>query len=907
MANATLVERMMANNSDFQEVKVGSGIGWRPANRDVGNELCNFFNRRVRSYKEILIANSHKNAVTIGGETYPIEELARFLHQDLDALKKSGAKRKRTIEDWLRSRHLPTRNIEKFAVRLEEYINTNKNTGTRIVFPLSANVTRWFPWPSKRKDVYWGYADKNTESYGGLYCPTMLEPTLEPDILHLGEGEKDALGLALYGFLAMGVPGNRALTVERAEWLVGWIKARNEAGKPITRIRLCFDFDKAGDEGTVEAAKHLAQLNIKVEYLVWPSHLRNKYDIGDFIADQGEVFAQSLIRSDWRDYYEEVAKNPTRRELISKEIIRETDAYYLSESDDNKEALTTFTLKFKRQFRGAEGIWYSLVANHAGETSDHFEVPGDKLTKPQMFQDILATNVGSEFIVFDSCKPDHLKRIVDYEVRKPDCLKTIRRTGYGYHEDLDIYAFPNMVISDGQVILADEDGLIELNGKKYIFHTYEDAFDSRPIYGNSKFAWFDDIATEDEVCMYAIELQKHFAALVGKQQEYAGLMALSWMLSTFLSDVPYNHKYGMHDRSFPLLMVHGMQQSGKTTLIRLLHHLISLDISEGTKTTKAGFERNASALKNIPYWMDEVKLHGDFADTLKIAYSRGSVTKGALNLTRNFHMQASFILTGEQSIPELENRSISISYPSPEDRTSFNEKAFDHLQDMIQQSQHVGLYIMTKRTSDPSYVEDYVKEYHRVYDWLKFNIHELPRRQRHNFAITLAGLKLLPDTTDLVDGWLKDFEGLAYWLKQFAWASIGRTMADDVLELALQLFIGQPGCFIFKKIKDGKEIYFVENPKLIRILSGISSYEIGKLKAKLAAEPYCINGGAPVTERLPRADIYGWQNKGKGSPVSALAFDGSHARCPALLKAYCYEYDERDRRWFREGEEIGAD
>ncbi len=146
-----------------------------------------------------------------------------------------------------------------------------------------------FPYVSEKGTIHdirrWSMKKKGI--FGTKGCPTQLYGTWQfreirnPRILWLREGEADAIALRQY----LRLIGHRKDNVLALPGVMSFKDAwlRYFAGR---HVRLGFDHDQPGRDGTKKAIVKLRESTAALEGLTWPKGTPNGYDVRDFVVEQ---------------------------------------------------------------------------------------------------------------------------------------------------------------------------------------------------------------------------------------------------------------------------------------------------------------------------------------------------------------------------------------------------------------------------------------------------------------------------------------------------------------------------------------------------------------------------------------------------------------------------------------------
>lgn len=582
--------------------------------------------------------------------------------------------------------------------------------------------------------------------------PAVSDP--DPGAAYICEGEKDALAMGQFGFLAYGFPGAEALNDTQTKWVIDDLRSNHP---DVKRIRIAMDHDSAGEKGTRKAIAKLApNYDYAIEFLTWPEGTDKGFDLGDALKAEGETFPRVLLGRTWINPFEKAANEPgqvpipTDEQRIADDI-RRTPQGYFKVNKDSREALSNCTFDVLREYSletdGEPHVEYFIQLSKPDRTSKRFTVPGSIFAEPAQFGKKVSDQ--GPFFLYNGSKPI-LATIAEWEIEREGTLPVQILDGYGWFGSLNAYVTPHLIIRDGEEYTADSEGLIHINGKAYVVDAPYTTLDgARPDWRMSD--------TPENIEALSQEFLGMASNLIGDQ--FAGLLVVGWLASCLYSDVFFpTQKPPKHGANFPFLMATGKKGSGKTDGIgRLWRALTGFDATGQSfpESTQDYMNKSLFSLRNLPMWFDEIEDAKSKIrpGTIKAVYNRASSGKGTIRGTRSLECHGCLLLTGEQPYREVTERSILIRFPHDTERSELNRDAFLWLGEHQRELVSLAVSIMKDRTADPIKAEaaflDEVEAWHKRIGQLIPGCND---RIRSNYAKALAGLMLFPlESSEVVE------------------------------------------------------------------------------------------------------------------------------------------------------------
>jgi hypothetical protein len=727
---------------------------------------------------------------------------------------------------------------------------------------------RWETGPNGRLS-FWVWRNDKTE-----YSTDYSQGTA-----YFVEGEKEALILGYFGELAFGCPGANAGTDARMVWFFKFLETHSH----IHTIRICFDADKAGSNGRKGIVDKLAGHGLKIEYLKWPDDTLKGYDLFDIYTKHGRSWMETLRAFEWINPFAEKALVPViedDRIVFGSGIQRYPWGYHrekVSEQGTSELSLTNCVLNIERRYYAEGKLQYYAVISNPQRKSNGFRLDASCFADPGNFRRSISSQGpfhGYELSIRD------LAQISEYECTKEGILNVADLDGYGWWKQHKIYAFPEGAISDGKWIPADENGLISIGENHYSVTT-----DYR-FFGGVTPSFSPESSNEE------LERDLYSASrfIIGKEEDFSGLLILGWFLACFYSDLFWSVEGEKlrADQSFPFLQVIGPKGSGKTETLSRFIRICGYRIAGGdefSESTSNFFHKSLYANLNLPMWYDEVTAQGRIrAGVLKGAFNRIGAGKGTKTGTTGLPVRGSLVLTGEEVQDETLNRSIFIPMPAGSERRSRNQGAFDWLTENGASLSRVGFRIMMDRTANLDTANAaFLNHYSKWKDCLKpyFQGLDAGSRLTHNYAACLAGLSLLSCSVQAIEDFQKQNLGqLAEWFRRYVVVHKATIQDRDIIEDGLNRYLSEQDHFAILKVEEEKQVVIIPC-QILNWLERLNGFPIKQFETGLTSCPY-------VTDRSKstRFPIF---EKGQTSTTvtqnrKTIWFDATHKKFPAFLK-----------------------
>jgi len=691
-----------------------------------------------------------------------------------------------------------------------------------------------------------------------------------PDTAFLCEGEKDALALGCAGFAAFATPGATGATVGRLNWL----NAQLDEG--IRTVRLVFDNDKAGYDGMVLAGERLADLSSRrVEMLLWDKSTPKKFDICDLSKKCGTV-------EEFRDRIAELTFDlvmPGSSEEIAGGITRERSGYWR----DSKQ-LSNCILDVLRVSQETDGVSYKVRLISGQKKSPEFYLDAAHLAEPGVFNRKIAAYGPYRYFNKDL---ESLAHIIGHEVSRPAVASVRRLNGFGWHADERLYAFEDGIVWNGKIYKSSIHGYTDVDGELYETMTVMEFLNGQ----RPKISGYTN-PYESDWKSFAAELFEFSKNLIGSEDTYTGLLMLGWFCAAYYSNVFWRYKLSDNfGKAFPFLHVIGSKGAGKTETIHRYYNIHGYDCHDGdgfSGSTQDYFNKSMEANRDIAMWFEEAATRARIPfGSVKQAYNRGSVGKGTITGTRTRRCNASLILSGEELLPEIQERSVVVSFPHLSERSESNTLAFEWLTENKELLINVGVRLMLERTAamrdrDAAYLRNVSTWKNAIMGFVP----KAPPRLAQNYASVFAGLELLgePICSELAD--FKRGEPCNYsdWFRSECRKVSEWKFQNDIISDGVSLFLADPRHHAY--VRGG--VLSMHAASLNLFLKQLRDFDTDKFYTSLSTAPYWIGYG---TYRQPENHAMGWERAGVGKDMRCLKLDATHPSLPDELKLRAYRWN----------------
>jgi DNA primase len=276
------------------------------------------------------------------------------------------------------------------------------------------------------------------------------------------------------------------------------------------------------------------------------------------------------------------------------------------------------------------------------------EIPNAKLNNPQAFEDVVSDR--GNFYFF-ATKKQYQRLKSKFLTEFPTCteIKTL-----GWYFD-GFFSFANGIVEGGVFKKVDQYGVVNHGEKQYFLP----AFSS--VYKDNKAD--DDLYESDRKFQYKsggigfTKWSKKFNEVYKENSN--GIFGISFLVASIFSDYIFSEK-----EFFPILMMYGQPQTGKTTCGRSISRVFkanssAFNLHSGTVT---GFQRVLSRSRNIIEHLDEYRndLDEKRFQALKGIWDRTGSIKGQMsndNRTIETKINSCALVTG-QHFPTRDGNSL---------------------------------------------------------------------------------------------------------------------------------------------------------------------------------------------------------------------------------------------------------
>ena len=417
----------------------------------------------------------------------------------------------------------------------------------------------------------------------------------------LVEGEDDVVSLWDCGVEAAGAVG--VITKDKIDYLKGF---------ELLTVYTCFDNDIEGQRDTEKVVKGYENTNTFVVKI--PD---DRKDIDEVVRDTEDknALVEQLKRT-------AEIPSPEIRSLIK----QKTDGYYISKSTQNgilDHKLTNWIGTVEAIIIQAEDLRVRKVKIKHGGYENTVFMDGTVLSNAGKFREFLLNNC-NETCLFQGNDND-LNALVQYwgVAYKPKIIKETDCVG----EIPEGFIADNIFVSNESEIKPLVNGYLMLDDKRSL-----------------KIAeLFTQAGERSEVPYYPLtepiggieSFKESVFKLLLKNRNLKVAIAIGWFKACLWSKMFFKQ-----NKFFPLLMIHGKKESGKSVLCSWLMNMIGLENAHAVSlrehgTTGVGIERKLAYLSSLPVWADDYrnqvgegqKFHGFFRNV----FDRSSAPKGIKN------------------------------------------------------------------------------------------------------------------------------------------------------------------------------------------------------------------------------------------------------------------------------------
>ena len=307
--------------------------------------------------------------------------------------------------------------------------------------------------------------------------------------------------------------------------------------------------------------------------------------------------------------------------------------------NESETRVTNFTINVKSILVGPDGVTRVVeLNNNAGGRSETFSFMGEDLANSLKFRSACLSR-GNFLYEGEQWQLNEIVKIIFAQkapfIQQPQTI--------GYHDGIWLYGNCG-IDKTGQLIKADDDGIVWIGGKGYqaakLYLTDDEDTSSLPNFNPSYLPF-----TDKELLSIAETLKQSLGG-------FEAYLALGWCIASINSHHMYR-EYG----HFPYLFLAGKRQSGKSVLGSWLLKLFGFEIEDGKSirtSTVVGINRRLSYFSSIPSWYDEYR-GSDRAIQAKEGFLRGvfnrqSADKGikASFGLRSERIRGTLMLSGEE-------------------------------------------------------------------------------------------------------------------------------------------------------------------------------------------------------------------------------------------------------------------
>jgi len=658
------------------------------------------------------------------------------------------------------------------------------------------------------------------------------------------EGEDDVVSLWDCGIDAAGSCG--PLTREQIDYLKGF---------EILTLYSCFDSDIEGKRDMERLVKNYSNCDIFV--MKFPG---DKNDIDEVIRDsedKKEIVEELKIKAD----------RPSPE--MSSRIREKPDGYYVSKWISEKEVevkITNWIGKVEAIIIQAEDLRVRKVEIKHGSYKNTVFMDGTVLSNSGKFREFLLNNC-NETCLFQGNDND-LNSLVQFwgVAYKPKIVKETECVG----EINEGFIADNVFISNSEEIKPLQDGYLMLTDKESIkipeLTTQAGMRSEIPYYP----------LTEPAGGIEAFK-ENVFKLLV-KNRNLKVAISIGWLKACLWSKMFYNIY-----RWFPILMIHGKKESGKSFLSEWLMSMIGLrevkkvSLREGG-TTSVGIERRLAYYSSLPVWADDYrnkegegqKFHGFFRNI----FDRSSASKGIKNNAlkiRQVIVRGCLIIDGETATNDagLNSRLVTFEITQKER----NDKYFEDILKVEPEFSKIGFNWIKNRLSS---FDGFISKYKEIATKFKQKI--ASPRQAQVWAVAVAAI--------LTESYFKNQEEkICNYAINLANYEIEQQKQEEIIGMLWEALD-----VLHKASKLDEQMAFFRTRDSIG--TDISQLEIhlpmllGKINGESVTRKYDLPSSREVAKILKQEPYsLGWATtRVKGSVAGRWLFDLENKDAPEILK-----------------------
>ena len=254
------------------------------------------------------------------------------------------------------------------------------------------------------------------------------------------------------------------------------------------------------------------------------------------------------------------------------------------------------------------------------------------------------------------------------------------------------------VDSRGQIVDADENNILVLDGSRYMVRNLNIVDDADETYMPTK---PDDLITIDDDYLKDVAY-----TLKDNLGTYAAWLALGFTVAGWHSNEIYNHN---NDKSYPIFFIHGKRNSGKTYLARWLMSAYGFPHIDGKNfamPSVVSMTRKLGYYSSLPSWYDDYK--NDIKDIkyrdefLLGVYNRQGADKGTKSGfgVRSEKIRGMLLISGEDTPDNnaVYSRCCNIQVSAYER----NDDKLNHMLELVQHFPSMGLHFLADKQRNGS-------------------------------------------------------------------------------------------------------------------------------------------------------------------------------------------------------------
>jgi len=532
------------------------------------------------------------------------------------------------------------------------------------------------PFMHKGDISHWFFRDIEGSS-GGSQCPNEIrdedcqwfnQRRIGEESLCICEGPWDCIALEEYGHKAMAMAGYSKKKIE----MIQATFVPNEAFDELTKrqkINIIFDRDenRSGQNMAIKTAEMLSPYcDCKIYKLPVGK------DIDTYLYAGGKLDA--LESHDFK---------PQESRVVVQ------NGHYWIKTDDKLREIGNFIIKRKYQFRNSEGVSsYDASVIRKDGLQSHIAVIGSRQwANPTDFR-MWLYDFGMD-LVYEGAL-DELGEIIKYLSVHEVPRQIFVHDAYGDVGD-GMWLADNGAIVSGEVIWADDDGIIQLQDNEAIKTTLENN---------------NDIVLIDESEAYTPdEIVKSLLKYYGRDftLRMLGFVTASYYQTTIQTDF----------KQFPIGCCYGKTGKGKTKMADVISSLLGGGVRTSfTKdSTAKGVARALSSIRSIPIVINEFD-ESRLESLIRSVFDRDQTITARRSIGDETFMRNSnttIILTNENvpKSPSIVNRMVLFDFYKFDQKISLMHEFDEFYRDGVMQHRNIGwLYALSKTDGKKTILDD---------------------------------------------------------------------------------------------------------------------------------------------------------------------------------------------------------